>query len=1248
MSERRRDSRSWDWDNPQCRAQMDQIFFRRHDYIQNGTTEHKEFWNFFDRFQRFKTRKDMSGGSRKEDMEEGRDRKKTVDLGLPKEYDARYRINVSVCTKDTEERLETGRSDQRHRHSSSGPGSQEVADCRLALLHFLDFSQRQSFGKLAKLRTEQKALPIFQYRDRIVELVRANPVVVVAGDTGCGKSTQVPQYLLSSGFSHIACTQPRRIACISLAKRVSFESLNQYGSKVGYQIRFEGTRTPSTKLLFLTEGLLLRQIQADGALEQYQVLIVDEVHERHLHCDFLLGVLRSLLATRPDLRLVLMSATINIKLFSSYFNNAPVLQVPGRLFPIQVIYQPIPQEEQPSRSEKLDPRPYLRVLQGIDQRYPPEERGDLLLFLSGVAEISTILEACQAYATHTKRWIVLPLHSTLSLVQQDKVFDISPPGVRKCIISTNVAETSVTIDGVRFVVDSGKVKEMSFDPKAKMQRLQEFWISRASSEQRKGRAGRTGPGVCYRLYSESDYEAFAPYPVPEIHRVALDSLVLQMKSMSLGDPRSFLFIDPPPAASIQTAVTYLREQGALDARGDLTSIGSLLAQLPVDVVIGKMLVLGSVFNLVEPVLTVAAALSVQSPFLRSAQHNPDCATARQPLHSNQGDPFTLLNTFNAWVQVKGERGGASRKWCRRRGLEEQRLYEMVNLRRQFKELLRSHGLLEVLEERAPSGGERGQRRERLTERRKLHQLKREHDLAEGGRRKVLRLEEGQDGEGDSGSDTEQGATGRDGKDKAQTGGHNLDIQEVKFKLRHNVSELQEAASASQDLSSRQQALLKLLLCRGLYPQLALPDEHNANRKDSEQVFHTRNKQGVVIHPTSVFASDPEVLHVPEEGNREGPDKGESSKHQLLAFVTLLETNKPYVSNCVRVPALQALLLVANSLDSNADCTRLVVDGWLEVGLTGEGALKVLSTSLTLRADWERLLLAQLGQGTLGAGAGSRAKAGRGEGLGVPGLSRKDLEKLSEGLVRFLLYTEVSYSLRRLTGLQVQNLYVGPQAQSEFSEPHAPNPLFPGVEAQPDTIKGGLQVTKYFTYNCLTDSKDLYSECLYCNVSVPQDSKDLYSECLYCNVSVPQDSKDLYSECLYCNVSVPQDSKDLYSECLYCNVSVPQDSKDLYSECLYCNVSVPQDSKDLYSECLYCNVSVPQDSKDLYSECLYCNVSVPQDSKDLYSECLYCNVSVPQDSKDLYSECLYCNVSVPQDSKNLYSECLYCNVCSPGL
>lgn len=460
-------------------------------------------------------------------------------------------------------------------------------------------------------------------------------------------------------------------------------------------------------------------------------------------------------------------------------------------------------------------------------------------------------------------------------------------------------------------------------------------------------------------------------------------------------------------------------------------------------------------------MTVAAALSVQSPFLRSSQHNPDCATARQPLHSNQGDPFTLLNTFNAWVEVKGERGGGSRKWCRRRGLEEQRLYEMVNLRRQFKDLLRSHSLLES-EDSTPSGGDRGKRRERLTERRKLHQLKRDHEQQEGTKRKVLRLNEGQDGEFSSGSDTEE--TGRRKKDKDKSG-QDVDIQEVKFKLRHNVSELQEAVNNSQDLSSRQQALLKLLLCRGLYPQLALPDEHNSTRKDSDQVFHTKNKQGVVIHPTSVFASDPEVLQVPEDDTREmGSDRKDSSRHQLLAFVTLLETNKPYLSNCVRVPALQALLLVANSVDTNADCARLVVDGWLEVELREpEEALKVLSTALTLRAEWERLLLAQLGQSS---------SAGQ-------GLSRRVMEKLSEGLVRFLLYTEVSYSLRRLTALQTQNLYVGPQSESELLHTKAPDlsVLFPGADAKPDPIKGGLRVTHFFTYNCLADSKDLYSECL---------------------------------------------------------------------------------------------------------------------------------------------------------------------------
>lgn len=232
MASEKRDGR-WDWGSPQCRAQLDEIFFRKHDYIQAGSQEHKDFWAFFERFQRFKVKKEMSGSkdNKNVDRTDSKIRKSgSVDLGLPKEYDARYRISISVYTKDVEDKMDSG--GHRQTQAFSGPGKQEITDCRLALLHFLDFSQRQSFNKLAKLRQEQKNLPIFLYRDRIVELVKANPVVVVAGDTGCGKSTQVPQYLLASGFTNIACTQPRRIACISLAKRVSFESLNQYGSKV--------------------------------------------------------------------------------------------------------------------------------------------------------------------------------------------------------------------------------------------------------------------------------------------------------------------------------------------------------------------------------------------------------------------------------------------------------------------------------------------------------------------------------------------------------------------------------------------------------------------------------------------------------------------------------------------------------------------------------------------------------------------------------------------------------------------------------------------------------------------------------------------------------------------------------------------------------------------------------------------------------------------------------------------------------
>ncbi|XP_034974407.1 probable ATP-dependent RNA helicase DHX34 isoform X2 [Zootoca vivipara] len=823
---------------------------------------------------------------------------------------------------------------------------------------------------------------------------------------------------------------------------------------VGYQIRFESTRSPATRIVFLTEGLLLRQAQRDPSLPGYRVLIADEVHERHLHSDFLLGVLRRILPTRPDLKLVLMSATINIRLFADYFGGAPVVQVPGRLFPITVLYEPLrPEEGASGRKERLDPRPFLRVLQAIDHKYPPEERGDLLVFLSGVAEIGAVVEAAQTYATHTQRWVVLPLHSTLSVAEQDKVFDLPPPGVRKCIVSTNIAETSVTIDGVRFVVDSGKVKELSYDPKAKLQRLQEFWISRASAEQRKGRAGRTGPGVCFRLYAESDYDAFAPYPVPEIQRVALDALVLQMKSMGLGDPRAFPFLEPPPPASLETAVSYLKQQGALDPEENLTPIGSLLAELPVDVVIGKMLVLGTLFGLAAPTLSVAAALSVPSPFLRSSsgRSDPDCATARRPLESPLGDPLTLLNVFDAWVQEKSDNRSGSRRWCRRRGLEEHRLYEAANLRRQFQELLRDHRLLEP--PARPSDTHARQSRHR--KRRELQRIKREHDRGEGRRRKVLRLEE------------EGGSSSSGGEGEPERG---LDIQDVKFQLRHDVAELRAASSVAQALSPGRLALLQLVLGRGLYPQLAVPDPFNQTRKDSDQIFHTKEKVGVVLHPTSIFSASPELLQPaqergPERGGQRDAKEGLSSRHQILAFVSLLETNKPYLVNCLRLPALQSLLLLARSVDTNGDCTRLVADSWLELRVPSpEAALRLLRAALRLRASWEKVLDRQL-----------ESRGARGEEAEEGRPSARQVRQLTQELLDFLK-AEVPYSLRRLMPLEQQNLYVGPQVASAGGE--VPPGLFQGLEVAPDEEKGGCRVGSFLTFNCLAGTEgDLYSDCL---------------------------------------------------------------------------------------------------------------------------------------------------------------------------
>ena len=864
--------------------------------------------------------------------------------------------------------------------------------------------------------------------------------------------TQVPQYLLHAGYTNIACTQPRRIACISLAHRVSFETLSEYDQEIGYQIRFEKEKSQRTKVTFLTEGLLLRQVSSDAGLSNYDVLVLDEVHERHLHGDFLLGIVKCLTMQRQDLRVILMSATINIDLFKNYFNGAaPVIQVPGRLYPITLQYHPIPALED---TDRLNPGPYVRVLQMIDKKYPASERGDLLIFLSGITEITRVVEAARQYSEiNNNSWIVLPLHSTLSLSEQDKVFDYPPDGVRKCIVSTNIAETSVTIDGVRFVCDSGKVKEMTYDPVCKMRKLKEFWVSRASAEQRKGRAGRTGPGVCFRLYSEKDYTAMTPYSKPEIERVPLDSLILQMVSMGLPDARKFPFIEPPTPESLENSIASLKEQGAMEEDETLSVTGKMLSNLPVDVCIGKMLIMGSLFHQIESVLTLAAAMSVQSPFTNKAYKDDDCIAARRSLDSDHGDPITLLNAFREWLKIKAHDRENSRRWCRKRGLEEQRFYELIKLRKQFEELLDEAGLFEKKNEDGMSSAERMARHGQLKQ---LKNMKRNMKKQER-KRKTLRV-----------GDTEEVDDIDDNE---------VDAKDIDFRLKNDSSRVRQLLESSHAVSYTDVMMLKLIMASGLYPQLAIADEFNNYKGGSDQLFHTRVKPFNVLHPNSFFAAHPEVLQIDglDIVNMPGftTKHPASSKHQLLVYLSLLETTKPYLTASLRMPALPSLLLFSHNLDTNTAMDRVVCDSWIEIKFAQniDGQKQIL-TAVRLRAYWDQLL---------------KMKLSDSEEYQVE--NQKVIEKkLSLGLIEFV-HNDTVFGMKRLLPADIKELYVGPENSCNRFQPVNP---FSDFKPVLHNVKGGTRLTQNLTYACLTEVDAIVDAELW---TCPDCEKDIYCSTL---------------------------------------------------------------------------------------------------------------------------------------------------------
>ncbi|KAJ2005998.1 DEAH-box ATP-dependent RNA helicase prp22 [Coemansia thaxteri] len=535
-----------------------------------------------------------------------------------------------------------------------------------------------TYGKITDLsiQDQRKSLPVYKLREMFVEAVDKHQFLVAVGDTGSGKTTQLTQYLYEEGFTRrgrIGCTQPRRVAATSVAKRVAEEVGCRLGTEVGYTIRYEDCTSPETKIKYCTEGMLIREVLLDSELKRYSVIMLDEAHERGVNTDVLFGLLKETCRRRPDLKVIVTSATLDAEKFSKYFNNCPIFTIPGRTFPVEVLF---------SREPETD---YLdSALMTVMQIHLTEPPGDILLFLTGQEEIDTaseiLYERIKALGSMVPELIILPVYSSLPSDMQSRIFEPAPPGTRKIVISTNIAETSVTIDGIYYVVDPGFVKQKTYDSKSGLDQLVVTPISQAQAKQRSGRAGRTGPGKCYRLYTESAFRnEMLPNSVPEIQRVNLASTVLQLKAMGINDLIGFDFMDPPPVQTLIASLELLHSLGALDSEGLLTRIGRKMAEFPMSPELAKALLASVELGCSEEVLTIAAMLSAEGTiFYRPREKQAAADSKKAKFHQPEGDHLTLLAVYNSWSAAK-----FSNTWCFENYLQYRRLRSASDIRKQM-------------------------------------------------------------------------------------------------------------------------------------------------------------------------------------------------------------------------------------------------------------------------------------------------------------------------------------------------------------------------------------------------------------------------------------------------------------------------------------------------------------------------------------------------------------------------------------
>uniref|UniRef100_A0A3B4WYD6 Putative ATP-dependent RNA helicase DHX57 n=1 Tax=Seriola lalandi dorsalis TaxID=1841481 RepID=A0A3B4WYD6_SERLL len=656
-----------------------------------------------------------------------------------------------------------------------------------------EFQRKKSSRRFRSMLDQRKNLPAWQEKENILDLLDQCQVLVVSGMTGCGKTTQIPQFILDASLggpaqqvANIICTQPRRISAISVAQRVAQERAECLGNSVGYQIRLECVRTSATRLLYCTTGVLLRRLESEADLKGVTHVIVDEVHERTEESDFLLLVLKDLILQRPDLKIILMSATLNANLFSEYFYNCPSVHIPGRTFPVDQFFLEdaiaktgyVIEDGSPymrsgkqnssstgGRTSKGEPRDMvddlgddmwnfmsfckkdfvkdsipdqqlslqdltvrykdtkksvLKAIAAMDldkinmdlvesilewivdgkHNYPP---GAVLVFLPGLAEIKMLYEQLQSNRMFNNRGatrcVVYPLHSTLSNEEQQAVFSRPPEGVTKIIISTNIAETSVTIDDVVYVIDSGKMKEKRYDASKSMESLEDSWVSRANALQRKGRAGRVASGVCFHLFTSHCFQhQLAEQQLPEIQRVPLEQLCLRIKVLDVFAEQTLesvysRLIEPPAMGSLDAAKQRLQDLGALTADERLTPLGYHLACLPVDVRIGKLMLFGAIFRCLDPALTIAASLAFKSPFVSPWDKRDEANEKKLAFALANSDHLALLQAYKGWCCAAKTSNRAGFLYCRENFLSWRGLQEIASLKRQFAELLSDIGFI---------------------------------------------------------------------------------------------------------------------------------------------------------------------------------------------------------------------------------------------------------------------------------------------------------------------------------------------------------------------------------------------------------------------------------------------------------------------------------------------------------------------------------------------------------------------------